>query len=75
MIPLLELFSSKGGTLRFQQRNAKFPTLENKVSNAGKKDFLPWKFIFPRLESFWKTYMFCQKCGSCRELSHSQRTL
>ena len=43
MIPLLELFSSKGGTLRFQQRNAKFPTLEKKISSLGNLFFQGWK--------------------------------
>ena len=31
-----------------------FPTVESKVSSLGKLLFLPWKFHFPRLESFWK---------------------
>ena len=42
----------KAGALSTRCPN--FPTVERKVSSLGKLLFLPWKFHFPRLESFWK---------------------
>ena len=36
IVPLLELFSSKGGNIEFQRRKRKFPTLEIYFSKAGK---------------------------------------
>ena len=49
-VPLLELFSSSGGTFQFQRRNFLVPAEELFVSNGGKKSFQPWKTSFPPLE-------------------------
>ena len=53
LVPLLELFSSKGGTFRFLRRNWKFPALENKISSVGKESFQGRKRKFPALEIYF----------------------
>ena len=49
-----------------------FPRVERKFSKGGNFIFLPWKFIFPRLETFWKPSQqshFCYLCGRHSALS------
>ena len=50
-------FLPKEQMLPLREQNA--PPLEPKSSSAGNFTFLPWKFSFPREESFWKS---CEVC-------------
>ena len=54
-VPLLELFSSKGGTFQFQRRNSLVPVEELFSSKGGTLRFQRWKEKFPALENFFSS--------------------
>ena len=53
-VPLLELFSSKGGTFQFQRRNSLVPAEELFSSKGGTLRFQRWNVLFLKKVHSWE---------------------